>query len=79
MLGQAFVADGESKQALMPQVVGKITATALASRCFTSPSRTGSGYVEVRRPSKAKEPNVIWKVTALDNVGRSLRDLRLRS
>ena len=76
---QGFVADGKSKQELMLQSVGKLTVKASASRCSASPSRTASGYVEVRRPLKAKEPNVMWKLTALDNVGRSLRELRLCS
>ena len=71
--GQGLAVLGVSTHELMRQSAGKLTAKAVHSKCLATPSRKDGGFVKVRRPLNGKEPNVLWKVTALDIVGHGLR------
>lgn len=67
----AFVSDSaHGRKELFPAVVTSVPARATATLCTAG--RKGVGKVKARRPTSAKEQNVLWRVGALDSLGSAL-------
>ena len=66
-----FASDNaQERKELFPAVVASVPARATATLCTAA--RKGVGKVKARRPRSANEPNVLWRVGALDRLGFAL-------
>ena len=47
----------------------ELSTEPVPSKCLAAPSRRGNGRVDIRRPLAPSEPNVFWRISALDAAG----------